>query len=725
MELRVGYLAATAAFIGMLGIMSVERLILRTLLTYQGWLYLKPKQKTPLHVTLWGALVYVFSGKKNLLYGFTLSLPSLPLPSLKNTVQRYLRSVEPLLSEEEYKETQELAQAFCNEEGRRFQRYLWLRHLYSTNYISEWWEKYVYLRQRTPIMVNSNYYICDTRSRPTTNQISRAAGLVHYFLVFKDLIESESLEPMLIRGKIPLCMEQYERMFGTTRVPGREADALKHCESRYIIVVSNGYYYELEVYHGARGTKLVPYTMEEIEFQLNRIVENSKNKSGIALPNLSKETSRRKLRRSTKSLARGLASSKNYSYSNLSSIGEDAYAQSEPLPLSDKPGIAAFTAGPRSNWAEIRELYFSEGMNRKSLRSIERAAFILCLEDKSFPTLEQRAQSLFHGDGMSRWFDKSINLVVFSDGYAGMNVEHSWADAPAVAHMWEFSLLKELSWYERRKPGKSDVENSTKKRNLEKLPLPIKLNWEIEQELRIAINQAGMAAQELIRDVELRIVQWEEFGASQIKKCGISPDAFIQMALQVAYFSVCNRFDLTYEASMTRLFRRGRTETVRSLSCESAAFVKALVGKTKSKKEVIALLREASERHNLSNKDAMTGKGIDRHLFALYIVSRGLDVNSEFLNQALSIPWRLSTSQQPQKQTTIRNQLSKAVADAFLSPGGGFGPVADDGYGVSYMVLQDKIFFHISSKKSSEETSSTRFQAYLRQALRDMKELFD
>lgn len=37
-------------------------------------------------------------------------------------------------------------------------------------------------------------------------------------------------------------------------------------------------------------------------------------------------------------------------------------------------------------------------------------------------------------------------------------------------------------------------------------------------------------------------------------------------------------FCLTYEASMTRLFREGRTETVRSCSNESCAFIKALEG---------------------------------------------------------------------------------------------------------------------------------------------------
>ena len=45
------------------------------------------------------------------------------------------------------------------------------------------------------------------------------------------------------------------------------------------------------------------------------------------------------------------------------------------------------------------------------------------------------------------------------------------------------------------------------------------------------------------------------------------------------------------------------------------------------------------------------GKGIDRHIFALYVVSLGKGIESPFLKSALSVPWRLSTSQQPQQQT--------------------------------------------------------------------------
>lgn len=41
----------------------------------------------------------------------------------------------------------------------------------------------------------------------------------------------------------------------------------------------------------------------------------------------------------------------------------------------------------------------------------------------------------------------------------------------------------------------------------------------------------------------------------------------------------------------------------------------------------------------------MLGKGVDRHLFCLYVVSRYLEEDSPFLEKVLSEPWKLSTSQ--------------------------------------------------------------------------------
>lgn len=51
-------------------------------------------------------------------------------------------------------------------------------------------------------------------------------------------------------------------------------------------------------------------------------------------------------------------------------------------------------------------------------------------------------------------------------------------------------------------------------------------------------------------------------------------------------FRDAGKFSLTYEASMTRLFREGRTETVRPCTIESSAWVKAMVSNKESVRQV-------------------------------------------------------------------------------------------------------------------------------------------
>jgi carnitine O-palmitoyltransferase 1 len=45
-------------------------------------------------------------------------------------------------------------------------------------------------------------------------------------------------------------------------------------------------------------------------------------------------------------------------------------------------------------------------------------------------------------------------------------------------------------------------------------------------------------AQELIEDVEMALLVWTDYGKGFVKKLNISPDAFIQMALQMTYYKV-------------------------------------------------------------------------------------------------------------------------------------------------------------------------------------------
>lgn len=91
-----------------------------------------------------------------------------------------------------------------------------------------------------------------------------------------------------------------------------------------------------------------------------------------------------------------------------------------------------------------------------------------------------------------------------------------------------------------------------------------------------------------------------------------------------------------------------------------------------------------------------------------------------------------------QKLFVVRSKIFKFLALLFvgcyicihfllqLGPGGGFGPVSDTGYGISYMIAGNKkIFFHISSKRSAQITDSTRFMDLLFETLCDMKSLFE
>jgi carnitine O-palmitoyltransferase 1 len=60
--------------------------------------------------------------------------------------------------------------------------------------------------------------------------------------------------------------------------------------------------------------------------------------------------------------------------------------------------------------------------------------------------------------------------------------------------------------------------------------------------------------------------------------------------------------------------------------------------------ECAKLLVSACKEHQFNSKLAMTGKGIDRHLFVLYILSKGIE-KSEFLDDYIERNWILSTTQ--------------------------------------------------------------------------------
>ncbi|TRY93200.1 hypothetical protein DNTS_006322 [Danionella cerebrum] len=604
------------------------RFCLKHLLSYHRWMF-EQHGRISTKTKVWATLVGLLSSRKPLLYSYQTSLPHLPVPPIKDTLERYLESVKPLLDAEGFQRMTRLTAEFEQGLGKRLQRYLKLKALWATNYVSDWWEEFVYLRSRSPIMVNSNYYGMDFLFvTPTGNQAARAGNTITALFLYRRKVNREELKPSRIPGTlIPLCAAQCERMFNTTRTPGEETDVLMHWQdSEFVAVYHKGRFFKLCVYHA--GRLLSP---RQIQYQIQRILDDP----------------------------------------------------SPPAPGEEK--LAALTAGNRKPWACVRKQFFSSGINKQSLDCIEKAAFFVTLDEEEQGmmgenpslNLDRYAKSLLHGKCYDRWFDKSFSVVVYKNGKNGLNAEHSWADAPIVAHMWE---------------------------------------------VQMQISESLAVAQELANDVDCHVFPFREFGKGLIKQLKMSPDSFVQLALQLAYYRDKRSFCLTYEASMTRLFREGRTETVRSCSSESCAFILALEGGEETE-HCIKLFRKAAEKHQNLYRMAMTGSGIDRHLFCLYVVSKYLGVESPFLKEVLSEPWRLSTSQTPVQQMELFDLQNHPD---FISLGGGFGPVADDGYGVSYIIMgEEMINFHVSCKLSCKETDSHKFGSQISQAMMELMSLLN
>lgn len=228
--------------------------------------------------------------------------------------------------------------------------------------------------------------------------------------------------------------------------------------------------------------------------------------------------------------------------------------------------VGVLTSENRDNWAKTRELLMEERYNRESLDIIERAAFVVCLDDSSPITRNDFSRQLWHGDGRNRFFDKALQFIVFDNGKAGFMGEHSMMDATPTSRLCEFIL-------------ESIDKNTFNLEAFDSSPdaaLPSRLLFDIKPPVLEAISKAETAFDDLIKTQDLRAVYCPQYGKNLIKKFGVSPDAFAQMVIQLAYYKLYGNCKATYESAQTKKYHWGRTETCRSVSNESVSWVKAM-----------------------------------------------------------------------------------------------------------------------------------------------------
>ena len=230
----------------------------------------------------------------------------------------------------------------------------------------------------------------------------------------------------------------------------------------------------------------------------------------------------------------------------------------------------------------------------------------------------------------------------------------------------------------------------------------------LDSELKVQIDSRIQAARQevthLVRSYDVDVLSYTRYGSSEIKTTGCSPDAFVQIAMQLAGYRLFGEQVGTYEATQMRAFLHGRTETTRGVSVASQAFVVAM-RRHHTIEEKRYLLQQACSVHTETTRKASTGRGIDRHLFGLTSVLRDGEPNpSLFDNETYkaSKRWRLSTSTVPNMQC-------------------GFCCVDDDGLGIGYDVRSGSCVFNIVGRKDREYVG--RMASLLTAALDEMIDL--
>ncbi|KIK54537.1 hypothetical protein GYMLUDRAFT_48663 [Collybiopsis luxurians FD-317 M1] len=609
------------------------------------------------------------------------NLPKLPVPPLEATCKRYLKALEGLQDPEEHANTAKVVQEFLEKEGPEIQRKLieWAES--RDSYIEDFWYE-SYLSHSDPVVLALNpFFVLENDPTPNRgSQVARAASLIIASLGFIHDLRAKTLDPDAVRGTA-LDMDQYTRLFGTARIPTNKGCRMEvNANSRHIVVLRRGQFYWFDVLDSENRPLL---TEREIIRHLQAIAEDASAMS-------------------TKDVARN--------------------------------AIGVLSTENRKIWSKLRDTISSDKHNASCLEIVDRALFIVCLDDG--PPMKDNLPQLCSnflcgtygleegvqiGTCTNRWYDK-LQIIVCSDGAAGINFEHTGVDGHTVlryaADIFTECLMllarsinpsaptlfnAPLSPYAKSyKPPK----NATSQTKMEPIDTsPKKLEWKLTSELRVGIRFAETRISDLICQNDCQALEFKGYGKNFITSHKFSPDAFVQMAFQAAYFGLYGRIECTYEPAMTKTFLHGRTEAIRTVQPESVEFTKTFYSEAPASQKV-ATLRKACDRHVKLTKECSQGLGQDRHLYALYCLLE----RERRDDPGMALPAIFADPGWMLLNTSILSTSNCGNPALRLF---GFGPVAANGFGIGYIIKDDGLSICASSKHLQTRRFLDTLQGYL------------
>ncbi|PKS09735.1 hypothetical protein jhhlp_004356 [Lomentospora prolificans] len=678
------------------------------------------------------------SAKRGITFAGQDNLPKLPIPDLDKTCDRYLAALRPLQSHREHADTKHAVQEFLKNEGPDLQEKLKKYALEKTSYIEQFWYD-SYLNFDNPVVLNLNpFFLLEDDPTPArNNQITRASSLVVSALEFVRAVRKEELPPDTVKGT-PLCMYQFSRLFGTARVPTEEGCRIEQDpESKHIIVMCHGQFYWFDVLDD--NSDLI-MTEKDIAVNLQTIIDD---------------------------------------------------ATQTPIQDAAKSALGVLSTENRKTWSGLRDLLTrEEGSNNADCLSIVDAAlFVLCLDYTEPATAAALCGNMLCGTSevergvqigtcTNRWYDK-LQIIVCKNGSAGINFEHTGVDGHTVLRFASDVYTDTILRFARTINGQAptlwaSTSPDPSKRDPESFGdvtiTPHKLEWDMTPELSIAVRFAETRLADLIGQNEFECLDFSAYGKNFITSMGLSPDAYVQMAFQAAYYGLYGRVECTYEPAMTKKYLHGRTEAIRTASEESVNFVQTFWADNEAQKKVDAL-KKACQKHVKTTRECLQAEGCDRHLYALFCVWQKL-VDDEGMSDVGSNDYSYSSPVygsseidansvvgSPGKDSILNgdgasvsngslrrgrgdSQSSRSRGDnnsqplplIFADPGWdklnttiistsncgnpslrqfGFGPTSGEGFGIGYIIKDDSLSICVSSKHRQTRRFVDTLESYL------------
>ncbi|OIW27310.1 carnitine acetyl transferase [Coniochaeta ligniaria NRRL 30616] len=662
-------------------------------------------------------------------------LPKLPIPDLGSSCQKYLTALKPLQSAREHAETKHAVEEFLRQDGPELQEKLKKYAAGRTSYIEQFWYD-SYLNYDNPVVLNLNpFFLLEDDPTPArNNQVTRAASLVVSALEFVRAVRKEELPPDMVKGT-PLDMYQYSRLFGTARVPTDAGCQIEQDpDSKHIIVMCHGQFYWFDVLDD--NSDLI-MTEKDVAINLQTIIDD---------------------------------------------------AVQIPITEAAKGALGVLSTENRKVWSGLRDILTREenSNNADSLAIVDSALFVLCLDYSEPQTAAALCQNMLCGTSQiekgvqigtctNRWYDK-LQIIVCKNGSAGINFEHTGVDGHTVLRFASDLYTDTILRFARTINGLAptlwaSTSPDPSKRDPESFgdvnTTPHKLEWDMIPELSIAVRFAETRLADLIGQNEFECLDFSAYGKNFITSMGFSPDAFVQMAFQAAYYGLYGRVECTYEPAMTKTFLHGRTEAIRSVTDDSVNFVQTFWGDHPAEEKVEAL-RKACQRHTANTKDCAKAQGCDRHLYALFCLWQRLvdeDSISNSSSNGYSSPIdgfsdRGSAVGSPGRDSVLSDAVDRVVTRGrgdstnsrvkdnhhlpliFADPGWdklnttiistsncgnpslrqfGFGPVSGDGFGIGYIIKDDGISICVSSKHRQTKRFVDTLESYLMEIRRVLR----